>query len=498
MKTQIIQLDPHDDYLSVRDKIGWSQAGRILLVWPDERRLLTRRLDVALIQRYCAASGALLALVSQNHEVQADAALLGIPVFEDVREALKARWRSGRRRRARARRREPRPDLYALRDEAHPKPPAWLTHPAVRFGAFIIAVIALSALAAFLLPAAHISLTPVTQPQQITLPIKASQTIQLVNLVGELPARPASVMVEGRGSQPATGSIQIPLTSATGSIRFVNLTEQAVDVPQGSIVSTLGEAPVRFATTRAGQVPAGIDKSTSLPVQALVPGSSSNCAQDTLVAIEGDLGLSLSVTNPYAIRDGADGSAASPSEKDRQKLFEQLTASLQQSALTELHTDLSPGDLVLTPTLKYVRTIQVDYTPSSGLPGENLNLTLQVEFQTLIISGEDIQALVTPVLNAGLPSGFQPASDLLTVTPAGQPRLNADSSISWALTARRNLQAVIPSADAVQLIVGIPISQASQRLMAALPISKPPQISLNPAWWPRLPFLPFRITISTP
>ena len=32
MKTHILQLEPHDDVFSVRDKMGWGQAARVLLV----------------------------------------------------------------------------------------------------------------------------------------------------------------------------------------------------------------------------------------------------------------------------------------------------------------------------------------------------------------------------------------------------------------------------------------------------------------------------------
>jgi hypothetical protein len=37
MKTQIIQLESHDDIISIRDKMGWSQTSRILLVWPEKK-----------------------------------------------------------------------------------------------------------------------------------------------------------------------------------------------------------------------------------------------------------------------------------------------------------------------------------------------------------------------------------------------------------------------------------------------------------------------------
>ena len=82
MKTQIIQLEPHDDVISTRDKMGWDKAGRILLVWPDRGQVLNRPLDLVLLQRYSATLGAQLALVSTDPQVHQEAAALGLPVFK--------------------------------------------------------------------------------------------------------------------------------------------------------------------------------------------------------------------------------------------------------------------------------------------------------------------------------------------------------------------------------------------------------------------------------
>ncbi|MBI5829345.1 MAG: hypothetical protein HZB20_07345, partial [Chloroflexi bacterium] len=54
MKEQILHLDPHDDYPSARDKIGWVQTDRVRLVWPPQGlpRRFNRPLDLLLLQRH--------------------------------------------------------------------------------------------------------------------------------------------------------------------------------------------------------------------------------------------------------------------------------------------------------------------------------------------------------------------------------------------------------------------------------------------------------------
>ena len=69
--------------------------------------------------------------------------------------------------------------------------------------------------------------------------------------------------------------------------------------------------------------------------------------------------------------------------------------------------------------------------------------------------------------------------------------------VRWTLYASRTLQAEISPAQAIALALGQPASQASQRLAEALPLAAPPELRLFPSWWPRLPFLPFRITVTT-
>jgi hypothetical protein len=497
MKTQIIRLDPHDDIISLRDKMGWSQTSRILLVWPDHQRILNRRLDLVLLQRHGASLGAQLALVTQNEEVRADAALLGIPVFETLREAQGSRWRVTRRRKLRLRRVEPPPDLIALRESAHPKSPAWLAHPVIRIASFSIAIMALLALAAFLLPAAQLDLSPKTQVQEVTLPVTASSDTLLVNLAGEVPARPVKVIVEGRDSLPATGTVQAPLSAASGSVRFTSLTEETVDVPEGTVVSTLGENPIRFATTRHGQVLAGAGRSTTVPVTALAPGATGNLPANSLVAVEGELGLNLSATNPLATHNGADSTITGPSAADRKALYDQLAASLRQTALADLQAKLTPGDVSLTPTLETVSTLEETFIPAEGQPGDQLDLTLRLELQALVVSGRDLYALARPVLDASLPEGFSPLPDTLSTTVMTQPKLNPDGSTSWTMSAQRALKADIQEAQVIQLVMGLPLAQATQRLLEALPLAGSPQIDISPTWWPRLPFLPFRIQVSS-
>src|SRR5512141_519423 len=100
MKTQIIQLESHDDFISARDKMAWSKAPRILLFWPRKGRLLERELDLIALQRYAQSLGSQLGVVTGLPEVRANARDVGLPVFSSAVQAQRSPWRrsKGRKR----------------------------------------------------------------------------------------------------------------------------------------------------------------------------------------------------------------------------------------------------------------------------------------------------------------------------------------------------------------------------------------------------------------
>jgi len=500
MKTQILRLDTHDDFISARDKMGWSQTGRILLVWPDQGHVLARRLDLTLVQRHSTKLGAQLALVTHEPEVIYQAGKLGIPVYKSIDQAQKAHWRVEQRRKRQVFLRQhlarPRPDLYAMRQAAQPVDLKYFNFPVIRLAVFTLGVLALLAIVAVLTPAAEIRVKPASEPQEASLTVRASTEIEETNLSGAVPAHWVNVTVEGRDSIPTQGSTLVPQEYASGLVRFKNLTDQTVLVPQGLVVRSLDDVPIRFEVTRGGEILAGVERTISLPVKALEPGEESNLPAGTLIGIEGPLGASMTAANPGPTRGGVDQLLSVPTDADRQALFNQLETSLRKTALNEFHAQLEPGDVLFTSTITLSQVIDRSFDPDRDLPSNQLGLNLRIEYKALSASAADLYQMGEAVLDASLQDRYTPLPETLQIDILSPPIMDSSQTARWKINVKRQIQSKLAPYDAISLVLGLPPSLAARRLAANLPIDGSPVIQINPSWWPRMPVLPFRIQVK--
>jgi hypothetical protein len=505
MKTQILQLEPHDDVISTRDKMGWGQAARVVLVWPKNERILVRKLDLLLLHRHAIKMGAQLALVTEDPDVRFHARQLAIPVFKNQRQAHSPRWRAGRRPARSIERRRPRPDLAALRQEIYSGETNWYNRPIARQSLHAVSILALLALLSLIIPAARITLMPQTQTQEIRFTVSARPSVRTVNLTGDVPAQTRYVVVEGRDRMAASGSLMVQEKSSFGRVEFTNLTGQTVTIPVGTVVTTLptdGSERLRFATTVPLDVPVG--GSVMISVRSLDAGKRGNVGKGEIVAIEGPLGLKLEVNNPSATTGGSEQPAATPTLEDAQKLYERLYEVLQANALRELGSERQgPADLPVDSSLRLAAVLEETYDPpmkegAFTQTAETLELTLRLEFEALVISHQDLHNLATLILDANLPEGYQPVPETVEFENLTSPLLDRQSTARWRVEARRTIKAVIEEQQVLELVQGLAPIQAAQALQAELPLNGEVYIQLAPEWWPRLPLLPFRIDVYNP
>lgn len=494
MKTQIITLETHDDLISVRDRLSWAKTPRILLVWPKFEKVTLRQVDLKILHRHASALGAQLGLVTRTRQVRADAEALGIPVFESTGEAQRVAWPRVKHRKWR--RKRPDTTLREKREQASAGREAetWRAHPVTRIVAFAVGVFSVLSIVALFIPRAQVTLKPVTKTQSVELSVSASPSIDSVFITGSIPAREKRITVDGMQTITVTGEGIVPQSKARGVVEFRNLTQQAVTIPAGTVVSA---NEIRFVTTKDGAVDAGVGKKVTLPIVALEGGIAGNVEAETIHTIEGQLALSLSVTNLEPTSGGRELASVQASDQDRLRVKDLLMKKLEGAAREKFLDELHSGDLLFENTIESTQILSEKYDPQPGGVGTKLTLSMQVEFVAHYASASDLTELARLAMNASLPSGFSASSGAVTVRPLTNPILDTDSSLRWNIRAERGIVQSFDPMYITRLVQGLGVNKAQANLKKYLPSESEPVIHLSPSWWRWIPLLPFRIEVVT-
>lgn len=497
MKTQIITLESHDDLISVRDRMSWAKTPRILLVWPKYEKVTLRQVDLKVLQRHASTLGAQLGLVTRARRVRLDAEALRIPVFESTGQAQRVAWPKPRRRRWP--RRAPRQDLRELRREhLSAKEEGWRAHPASRVVAFLVGVISVLVLVALFIPRAQVRLQPESDIQSLVLPVNASPSVNTVFITGSIPARETRVIVDGTQTVTVTGEGVIPQSKARGVVEFRNLTQQAVTIPAGSVVRTADEGAIRFMTIEDGEVEPGVGEVLEMRVEAVEGGLAGNVEAESVVVVEGRLGLSVSVTNPEPLSGGREVPSVQASDRDRQRVKAALMNELENDARAQLAEEMQAGDILFEDSFTLAQILTEEYDPPAGAASTKLSLSMRVEFSALYTDVSDLTELASLALNASLPPGFGAvSSESLTLTPETKPTVQDDGSMHWTVRAERRIVQQINHAQVMQMIQGVGMARAQSLLANRFPLAASPEIDLSPSWWPWVPIVPFRISVVT-
>jgi hypothetical protein len=498
MKTYILKLEAHDDVNSTRDKMAWGKQARVVIVFPNRGEILRRRLDLVLLQRCAKGLGAQLALVCDDPAVVDNADELSIPVFVKLEVAQRLSWRRGRSKPKFLETHESqRARLDELKKQLPPKQSETEGNLWLRLGVFAIGVLAVLTIVALFVPTATIVLPLAQQQESLTLDISASPNIPSVNVSGSVPLHTLSAVVEQEGQLPSSGTLAVGDQTAVGTVQLTDLTSQEVQVPVHTVITTHTDPVVRFETISAADVPAGSANLIEVPIRALQPGTTGNVDVDAITAMEGDVGLSVAVTNSAATTGGTDKQIVTPSDADLEKLRGQVLDNLRQSALTDL-ASLAGSDMeLLTGTLSQDAILSEEDTPAVGDPADTLQVKMQVRYKIMTVSKADLIKVASTALDANLPAGFRGANDTLKLTEVLQPTESSTNTYRWQVKAERTIEATWSRQAVTAAALGQDPKVMAALLNSLVDLRSEPQIALRPAWWFRMPYLSFQVTVET-
>ncbi|MCX8061069.1 MAG: hypothetical protein N3D16_00655 [Anaerolineales bacterium] len=500
MKTQILQLEAHDDVISILDKIGWAQTERVLLVLPRRRRILHQKLDLLRLSRHCQKRGCQLALVTDDPLIKALAGEIHVPTFRTIQKAHQANWQTERFEQSWVafQRDLPKRSLTSQIEATEAARSSEFTRPLpiwARVGWFLLGIFAVAGLLAVLSPSATIVIHPQTKSQTMVVEMKATHRVAQVRISGEVPISVRSVLVEGEKTILVSGTTTLPKDFAKGEVILTNLTDQPIEVPAGTLVRTLDPKPRRYATQKTVLLKTGSEKRESVPVQALEAGESQNAKPLEIKAVEGMLGLKVSVENPQSIAGGNSMIAPAPSESDRRSLFNQLQAELLEKAKEKVSQEIQAGDILLPDSAIQTLVTRQKYTPDERIAANFLSLDLGLEVSFGIVTKQSLADLGKQLLASSLPPQYIPLEDTLSAKCLEEISQTPDGEYTCKLEISRQIQPHIDHDQVRSLVLGKPITVASQILRETFPLSTAPKMKILPRWLPFLPWLPMRIDV---
>ena len=492
MKTALIPVDPLDDLAALEDKIAWAKSPRALLMWPRGGCVVQRTFDFVRLRRIADRLGTQIAVVTRERRVRRVASEVGIPVFATRQEAMRRVWRW---RRVRAPRPRPRRmQLSVLRQWARRPLPWTQLKTWQQWLFFILGVLAVGLVAAVVFPGARITLYPTRQVQQVDFTAVISPRYTTATLSGQLPARWETVTVGVQETVPVSGTTRWPSSPAQTVVSFANLTDAPVKIPKGTRVRSIAAPDVVFVTTESGTVPAGVGRRVRLQVVSLSRGTEANRPAHDLRVLEPPLAFQVTADNLKAARGGRNVNAPAPSRRDYRDLEHRTQAALDTEALAALQRQF-PHDLILLPSLQVETLLENTFDPPTPVAANVLALTSRARYRALLVSRDDLQALAQLMLDARAPQGLRLMSESVTIEgEAAGPEAQGDA-YTWNFHVHGTFAAPVDIDAVRQHVLGQTPAAAQERLQTALALEKPPEITIWPSWWQRLPWLPLRIRI---
>jgi hypothetical protein len=507
VKEQIIDVEQFDDVASVRDKLRWARADKVLLVLPDssDHRIAKSKLDLLLLQREAARHGAALALITHDPVIIDFAREIQLPCFRSVEENRTRHWAAPPKPRILE---QPPPHLALSADlvesgtrlrQADPLLPqpivsAWMRVRWAAAGIFILGA------ALFLVPGATISIQPLTNQVTASTPITGDPQSTAVDLrAGTIPVRIVGVEVDATASTDATGTVDVPTDKARGIVILTNQIPDQITIPAGTIVRTSAAQPVRFVTladvTLAGRVGATVD----VTAEAVEGGFEGNLQSNKINIVDGPLGTRVAVTNPSPMLGGNVVEAQSISRQDFDRVRTLAIQQLQQRAFAEMQVDpyikLLDTEFIPAESLIVVLINAETYSASVGDTTGEISLTMRATVQGTAIDERAARQVVYARMAEKIGPGYEIEPDTLVFRKGQVTALDENRRITFIMDAAGDVATAIDEDEVRGMIAGMPVRDVQARLQRDLQLGAVPTISIWPGFWPLMPLAPFRIAI---
>ncbi len=508
-RPEFIQLDKGDDVPSVRDRLSFFHGKRVLLIWPEDGTVLTRKLDLVLIQREAMRRAIQLALVSHDAQVTKHAQELNISTFETIGASERARWRRGRAKEFASRFRRPKdspdPDELmpvASRIRVEETEESRARRRLTRAIMLVALLLVILALVYVVVPGATVTLNPATSIVTTEASIIADPDAREVDIEGAtIPATRLQLTIEETSTIPATGSQDLGDMPATGSVVFINQTNAGVIVPVSTTISTSAGTPILFRTTREVNVPAGIGQQVEVAIEALQSsaGEVGNVDSGLINTVIGTLTESVAVLNINPTSGGISRTITAVSQTDQDRLLATVRQQLQSRAYTEMQPLLEDSQFLIPETIAIMEE-RSDWTTFSAAPGEvadTLTLTMRATIQGTAVNERFGQQIVFAQLARQIPRGREVRSETIQYQSGPVNEVFQNGQVMFMMIGSARVESQINVGQLQERLAGRSVNDALVYMLTELDLEPEltPRVEVSPDWFGQMPILPIRIGI---
>lgn len=365
----------------------------------------------------------------------------------------------------------------------------------VLLGAFALSL-------ALFLPQAKVIVEPISQSASVSYRAIADPAQTEVDYSQAIiPARRISVHVEGHGQTPATGRTEVADAKATGYVVFANRTNQEVVIPEGTVVRTSSGVNVRFYTLAEATVPGQLYAHVRVPIIAQEPGPTGNVRRLTINVVEGEIANQVDVLNDDPTEGGSMKDVPVVEREDFDRLHEQMTARLHEEAFEKIVSELEETEAVPPDSLE-LENIEREEDQRVKQQNAVASAYAELDFSGIAYDQRMVEDLSAAFLEEQAEQEAEVVLESLQidvrdvgVTTTMTSDVQGSRALELDIDASAALAQAIDKDRISGAIRGKPAADAVSWLQANLDLRQPPTVELQPAWWPRLPWLPARIEI---
>ncbi len=499
----VIELQPQDDFASIRHRLRLLGRGRVILRVPWEMRFLSNQVDFDLLRRDTERHQIEAAIVSPDPARRQLARGCGFPAFSSVERAQKNTvWRGGSPEKV-----EPPPRHWWNEEiQLQPRPrrpaPRWIDWLKLgfRFLVFVLVLSILAASAYTIIPTATVTLTPAGEEFSTIVPVSVDLDIESVdNQLGLIPARRLGVEVSDYAEVETTGLMDVVSGRATGTVLFTNLLPQNYTVRAGTVVRTSSTSyPIRFRTTADVTVPAG--GQATAPIEGLQEGIG-NVGAFQINRAEGAAASAVRVINPEPTRGAEAQEQRVVVQDDYDRVRRLLIDRLFDRAYTEMEQLLGTTEILLRESMRIEAIPKESYNRFLTEQAETVGLDMEILVSGWAVDVDNAKNVAYAHLSRRLPPEYKLIDAHFKLGEMAEEDVGP-GQFTFFVTASGYAAISLNTDEAMELIKGQPVDVARKRLTNEFPLAKEPQLTLWPRWsgrltWlDRMPLLPLRIDVQ--